>query len=101
MDNIYSGGLFLVAEFAMLATMKRWVFTVATVILWFVTACNFQFGRAAETADIVIYGGTSSGIVAAIQAHRMRKSVVLIEPSSHMGGLTTGGLGATDIGNKS
>ncbi len=54
----------------------------------------------AETADIVIYGGTSAGIVAAIQAQQMRKQVVLIEPSKHLGGLTTGGLGATDIGNK-
>jgi hypothetical protein len=54
----------------------------------------------AETADIVIYGATSSGIVAAVQAHRMAKSVVLIEPSKHVGGLTSGGLGATDIGNK-
>ncbi|MCI0333960.1 MAG: FAD-dependent oxidoreductase [Planctomycetes bacterium] len=55
---------------------------------------------AAETADVVVYGGTSSGIVAAIQAKRSGKSVVLIEPSNHLGGLTTGGLGATDIGNK-
>jgi hypothetical protein len=50
--------------------------------------------------DIVIYGGTSAGIIAAIHAQRMGKSVVLIEPSNHVGGLTTGGLGATDIGNK-
>jgi hypothetical protein len=50
--------------------------------------------------DIVIYGGTSAGIAAAIQSSRMGKSVVLIEPSSRLGGLTTGGLGATDIGNK-
>ncbi len=56
---------------------------------------------AAEPTDIVIYGGTSSGIIAAIQAKRMGKSVALIEPSNHLGGLTTGGLGATDIGNKS
>src|SRR4029078_12637312 len=54
----------------------------------------------AESTDIVVYGGTSSGIVAAIQAKRLGKSVVLIEPSEHLGGLTTGGLGATDIGNK-
>jgi hypothetical protein len=54
----------------------------------------------AETADIVIYGGTSAGIVAAVQAQRMGKKVMLIEPSKHIGGLTTGGLGATDIGNK-
>jgi hypothetical protein len=50
--------------------------------------------------DLVIYGGTSSGIVAAVQARRSGKSVVLLEPSHHLGGLTTGGLGATDIGNK-
>ncbi len=50
--------------------------------------------------DIVIYGGTSSGIAAAIQSSRMGKTVVLIEPTSRIGGLTTGGLGQTDIGNK-
>lgn len=54
----------------------------------------------AKQADIVIYGASSGGIAAAIQATRMGKSVILIEPSSHLGGLTTGGLGATDIGNK-
>ncbi len=58
-------------------------------------------GESAETtADVVVYGGTSSGIIAAVQAKRSGKSVVLIEPSDHLGGLTTGGLGATDIGNK-
>lgn len=50
--------------------------------------------------DIIVYGGTSAGIAAAIQASRMGKSVLLIEPSGHLGGLTTGGLGQTDIGNK-
>jgi ribulose 1,5-bisphosphate synthetase/thiazole synthase len=50
--------------------------------------------------DVVVYGGTSGGVVAAIQAARMGKSVVLVEPGRHLGGLTSGGLGATDIGNK-
>jgi len=50
--------------------------------------------------DLIVYGGTSGGIVAAVQATRMEKSVVLIEPGRHLGGLTSGGLGATDIGNK-
>lgn len=50
--------------------------------------------------DLVVYGGTSAGIASAIQASRMGKSVVLIEPTSRLGGLTTGGLGQTDIGNK-
>lgn len=51
--------------------------------------------------DLVIYGATSGGIAAAIQARRMGKSVLLLEPSARIGGLTTGGLGQTDIGNKS
>ena len=52
------------------------------------------------TYDLVIYGGTSAGIAAAVQAKRMGASVVVIEPTSRIGGLTTGGLGQTDIGNK-
>jgi hypothetical protein len=48
----------------------------------------------------VIYGGTSGGVAAGVQARRMGKSAVLIEPGKHVGGLTSGGLGATDIGNK-
>lgn len=52
------------------------------------------------TADVVIYGGTSAGVSAAIQTARLGKSVLLIEPTNRLGGLTTGGLGQTDIGNK-
>ncbi|KAA5540039.1 FAD-dependent oxidoreductase [Roseiconus nitratireducens] len=51
--------------------------------------------------DLVIYGATSSGVAAAVQAKRMGLAVVLIEPTDRVGGLTTGGLGQTDIGNKS
>ncbi|MDO9634426.1 MAG: FAD-dependent oxidoreductase [Paludibacter sp.] len=53
-----------------------------------------------KNADVVIYGGTSAGISAAIQTARLGKSVILIEPTNRLGGLTTGGLGKTDIGNK-
>ena len=55
---------------------------------------------ALSAQDIVIYGGTSGGITAAIQAAREGRTAVLIEPTKFLGGLTTGGLGATDIGNK-
>ncbi len=48
--------------------------------------------------DIVVYGATSGGIIAAVAAARKGYSVILVEPSGHLGGLTTGGLGATDIG---
>lgn len=50
--------------------------------------------------DLCVYGGTAAGVAAAVQAARLGKSVVLAESSRHLGGLTSGGLGATDIGNK-
>ncbi len=59
-----------------------------------------SFGQKVNSYDVVVYGGTSAGIVAAIQTSRMGKSVVLIESTDRLGGLTTGGLGQTDIGNK-
>lgn len=62
--------------------------------------CVGQVPVMAETADIVVYGGTSGGITAAVQAANMGKKAILIEPTKYLGGLTTGGLGATDIGNK-
>lgn len=51
--------------------------------------------------DVVIYGATSGGISALVQAKKQGLNAVLIEPTSRIGGLTTGGLGQTDIGNKS
>lgn len=51
-------------------------------------------------ADVCVYGATSSGVIAAYTAKKLGKSVVVIEPSNHLGGLTSGGLGYTDIGNK-
>jgi hypothetical protein len=58
--------------------------------------------RAAEPQvyDVVICGGTSSGVAAAVQVKRMGMTVVLIEPTYRLGGLSSGGLGQTDIGNK-
>lgn len=75
--------------------------TIFLFIFLMTIACQdgTQEGRGMEY-DVVIYGGTSAGVAAAIQASRMGKSVVLIEPSGRIGGLTTGGLGQTDIGNK-
>ena len=56
--------------------------------------------KQADDYDVVVYGGTACGVTAAVQAAKMGKSVVVIEPGKHIGGLTSGGLGATDIGNK-
>ncbi len=52
------------------------------------------------TYDLVVYGGTSAGVIAAVQAKRMGKSAVIVCPDKHLGGLTSGGLGWTDTGNK-
>ncbi len=53
----------------------------------------------AMTYDVVVYGGTSAGVIAAVQAARSKKSVILIEPGKHLGGMTSGGLGYIDIAN--
>jgi hypothetical protein len=50
--------------------------------------------------DVVVYGGTGAGVMAAVQAKRMGKTVVIVGPDKHMGGLSSGGLGFTDTGNK-
>jgi hypothetical protein len=70
-----------------------------------VVACVFAMAsiaraQTAQQYDIVIYGGSSAGVAAAVQAKRMGKTVVVIEQTTRVGGLTTGGLGQTDIGNK-
>lgn len=50
--------------------------------------------------DIVVYGGTSAGVIAAVQAKKMGKSAIIVCPDKHLGGLSSGGLGFTDTGNK-
>jgi len=54
----------------------------------------------AQQYDVCVYGGTSAGVIAAYTAAKLHKKVILIEPGKHLGGLSTGGLGYTDIGNK-
>lgn len=58
--------------------------------------------RTAKTykADVIIYGGTSSAVIAAVQVKKMGKSVIVVSPDTHLGGLSSGGLGFTDTGNK-
>ncbi|MFI4859440.1 MAG: FAD-dependent oxidoreductase [Phycisphaerales bacterium JB063] len=51
--------------------------------------------------DVVVYGGTSAGVIAAVQAKRDGRSVVIVCPDTHLGGLSSGGLGWTDSGDKS
>lgn len=57
-------------------------------------------GQQVADYEIVIYGGTAAAVTAAVQARQMNRSVVIVSPDRHLGGLSSGGLGFTDTGNK-
>lgn len=63
------------------------------------TTAAYGFNPFNPVYDVVVYGGSSAGVIAAVQAARMGKSVVLIEPSNHIGGMTASGLGWVDLYN--
>ncbi|MBN9120735.1 MAG: FAD-dependent oxidoreductase [Planctomycetes bacterium] len=70
-----------------------------TLTATFVTCVPAGAAESVE-CDVVVYGGNASGVAAAVQTARMGKKVVLLEPGKHIGGLTSGGLGWTDSGDK-
>ncbi len=83
--------------------MKKFLLNLLFIPLFLLGSYSCQPGQtASEThrADIIIYGGTCSAVMAAVQAVRMGKSVVVVSPDDHLGGLSAGGLGWTDSGNK-
>ena len=65
-----------------------------------IVAAGIVLVSCSQKFDVCVYGGSASGIMAAYSAAQMGMKVVLIEPSERFGGLTAGGLGYTDIGNK-
>ena len=69
------------------------------ILIGLFLAFSCRAGMKTKT-DLLIYGGTPAGIIAAIQASEMGKKVVLIEPGIRLGGAMTGGLGWSDIGNQ-
>ena len=75
-------------------TLASWV---TAIILMCGSSCQQQPDN---HYDVIVYGGSAAGVAAAIQAQRMGKQALLIVPKGRIGGLTTGGLGQTDIGNK-
>jgi hypothetical protein len=68
-------------------------------LAWSGTASPADEAQIIES-DICVYGGTAGGVAAAVQAARMGKKAVIAEFGYHLGGMSSGGLGATDIGNK-
>jgi len=70
------------------------------IVIFLFSSCGDEADKPVVEVDICVYGGTSAGLIAAYTAKKLGKSVIVIEPGKYLGGLTTGGLGATDIGNK-
>jgi hypothetical protein len=68
------------------------------VLLFFLLGGIAQAARVISS-DVCVYGGTSGGAIAAVAAARLGKSVALVMVNNHVGGMTSGGLGVTDVGN--
>jgi hypothetical protein len=83
----------------MINRKRIWTIFVSCLIVFFQNI-TVSFSQTIEEVDICVYGGTSAGVIAAYTAKSLGKKVLLIEPGRHLGGLTAGGLGYTDIGNK-
>jgi hypothetical protein len=81
--------------------MKNLTIFLAVALLSCTGCVTTQTNQEVLEADIVIYGGTSAAVISAVQAQRMGKSVIIVSPDIHLGGLSSGGLGWTDTGNNS
>lgn len=79
---------------------KKFVLFVAS--LFIATAIIAPKTQASDEGayDVVIYGGTCAAVTSAVQVKKMGKTVVVVSPDKHLGGLSSGGLGATDSGNR-
>lgn len=80
--------------------MPKHLLTLGFASLFLAFSCHQKNPNSFES-DLIIYGGTSAAITAAVQAKKMGKSVIIISPDIHLGGLSAGGLGFTDTGDKS
>ncbi|MBA4020631.1 MAG: xanthan lyase [Pirellula sp.] len=79
--------------------MLRQTIVLSLLSSWFACTAPLFAAEQMIEADICVYGGTSGGVVAAVQAARLGKKAVLVEPGRHLGGMTSGGLSAVDIGD--
>lgn len=74
---------------------------LSSLLVAFSSPAISQKNSKVAQADVVIYGGTAAAITAAVQVAKMGKSVLVVCPEKHLGGLTSSGLGFTDTGDKS
>ncbi|HKK42788.1 MAG TPA: FAD-dependent oxidoreductase, partial [Bacteroidales bacterium] len=77
---------------------SKFILILATLVI--ITSCRYVPEKESYKADIIIYGGTSAAISAAVQVSRMGRSVIVVSPDKHLGGMSSSGLGFTDTGNK-
>ena len=83
--------------------IKPWYYLILLLLLVVLSNCSVKEAQTNSEifeADVIIYGGTSAAVTAAVQAKKMGKSVIVVSPDKHLGGLSAGGLGYTDTGNK-
>ena len=80
----------------MVNSMKKILFLLSAVAMLLCGSCS----RESYECDVCVYGGTSAGVIAAYAVAKQGKKVLLVEPTYRLGGLSSGGLGMTDIGNK-
>ncbi|MGK6350982.1 FAD-dependent oxidoreductase [Parapedobacter sp. DT-150] len=77
---------------------------IRAIFLFLLLCCHLACSTSdpnAHEADLIVYGGTSAAVIAAVQATKSGKSVIVVSPDQHLGGLSSGGLGFTDTGDKS
>lgn len=79
---------------------SRFIVAVLGVLFLFQCTPAEEVESTGLTADVIVYGGTSAAVTAAVQVVQMGKSVIIVSPDKHLGGLSSGGLGWTDTGNK-
>ncbi|HZH71180.1 MAG TPA: FAD-dependent oxidoreductase, partial [Mariniphaga sp.] len=86
----------------MLSTIKSKLynsFSIGLILVTVMCSCKKEDPDTYE-ADVIIYGGTSAAVIAAVEVAQSGKSVIMVSPDIHLGGLTAGGLGWTDTGKK-
>lgn len=81
-------------------TIKRKIMREKLFFLFFLMTTFSTLSSDPYKADVIIYGGTSAAVISAVEITQSGKSVIIVSPDIHLGGLSSGGLGFTDTGNK-
>lgn len=81
-------------------SIRAFLFSLFILVSTESMAAQHPVGAAVYNADIIVYGGTSAAVTAAVRAAKDGKKVIIVSPDLHLGGLSSGGLGFTDTGNK-